>query len=54
MDDIVIAVDTAGEELEERIKRLGEAIPFGPFLALATGVTLVWGSDILNWYLGLF
>lgn len=30
-----------------------EAIPFGPFLALATMVTLVWGSNILDWYLGL-
>ncbi|MDH5781822.1 MAG: A24 family peptidase, partial [Dehalococcoidia bacterium] len=30
-----------------------EAIPFGPFLSLATLVTLLWGSSILNWYLGL-
>jgi leader peptidase (prepilin peptidase)/N-methyltransferase len=29
-----------------------ETIPFGPFLALATMVTLLWGSNILNWYLG--
>jgi leader peptidase (prepilin peptidase)/N-methyltransferase len=31
-----------------------EAIPFGPFLALAAMVTLVWGSNILNWYLNLW
>ena len=37
-----------------KIKRRKEAIPFGPFLSLATIVTLLWGSDILNWYLGLF
>jgi leader peptidase (prepilin peptidase)/N-methyltransferase len=30
-----------------------EAIPFGPFLALAGMVTLLWGSNILSWYLGL-
>ena len=30
-----------------------ETLPFGPFLALAAIVTLLWGSNILNWYLGL-
>ncbi|MGQ9546480.1 MAG: prepilin peptidase [Dehalococcoidia bacterium] len=30
-----------------------EAIPFGPFLSLAAMVTLLWGSTILSWYLGL-
>ncbi len=33
-------------------KKRKEAIPFGPFLSLATIATLLWGSDILNWYLG--
>ena len=28
-------------------------VPFGPFLALTAMVTLLWGSNILNWYLGL-
>ncbi len=37
-----------------KIKKRKEAIPFGPFLSLATMATLLWGSDILNWYLGLF
>lgn len=36
------------------IKKRKEAIPFGPFLALAAVVTLVWGSHILSWYQGLF
>ena len=31
-----------------------EAIPFGPFMALAAMVTLVWGSNILSWYLNLW
>ena len=30
-----------------------EMIPFGPFLVVAAMVTLVWGSNILGWYLGL-
>jgi len=30
-----------------------ETIPFGPFLALAAMVTLLWGSNILSWYMGL-
>jgi leader peptidase (prepilin peptidase)/N-methyltransferase len=30
-----------------------QAIPFGPFLALSAMVTLLWGSNILTWYLGL-
>lgn len=29
----------------------GQTIPFGPFLAVAAMVTLVWGSNILGWYL---
>ena len=34
-------------------RKLKETIPFGPFLALAAMVTLLWGSNILSWYLGL-
>ncbi len=37
-----------------KIKKRKEAIPFGPFLSLATMATLLWGNDILNWYLGFF
>jgi leader peptidase (prepilin peptidase)/N-methyltransferase len=37
-----------------KVKKRKEAIPFGPFLAMATIVTLLWGNDILNWYFGLF
>jgi leader peptidase (prepilin peptidase) / N-methyltransferase len=36
------------------IKKRKEAIPFGPFLSLGAIVTLVWGTNILNWWLGLF
>jgi leader peptidase (prepilin peptidase)/N-methyltransferase len=44
----------AGILLLLKIKKRKEPIPFGPFLALATIATLLWGSNILNWYLGLF
>lgn len=30
------------------------AIPFGPFLALASIVYLFWGGTIIRWYLGMF
>jgi len=36
-----------------KIKRRKESIPFGSLLALATIATLLWGSYILNWYLGI-
>lgn len=31
-----------------------EQIPFGPSIAAATAVTLLWGDVFVNWYLGLF
>ena len=37
-----------------KVKKRKQAIPFGPFLAATAIVTLLWGSDILNWYLGIF
>lgn len=40
--------------LATRIKKRKEAIPFGPFLSLATIITLIWGTHILDWYLRIF
>jgi leader peptidase (prepilin peptidase)/N-methyltransferase len=37
-----------------KIKKRRETIPFGPFLALASIITLLWGNGILDWYRGLF
>ena len=34
-------------------RKFKETLPFGPFLALAAMVTLLWGNNILSWYLGL-
>jgi len=50
---IVLGGLVAGVLLLLRIKKRKEPIPFGPFLSLATIAILIWGSDILNWYLGL-
>ena len=44
----------AGILLLSKKKRRKEAIPFAPSLSIATIVTLLWGTNILNWYLGLF
>ena len=37
-----------------RIKGRKEIIPYGSFLALGPIISLLWGNDILSWYLGLF
>lgn len=34
-------------------KRLGQTIPFAPFLVLGTLVILFWGEQIISWYLRL-
>jgi leader peptidase (prepilin peptidase)/N-methyltransferase len=51
---VIVGGLVAGLLLALKIKKRRQAIPFGPFLSLATIVTLVWGSDILGWYLGFF
>jgi leader peptidase (prepilin peptidase)/N-methyltransferase len=51
---VILGGLVAGVLLLLKIKKRKEAIPFGPFLSLTTITTLLWGSDILNWYLGLF
>ena len=50
---VILGGLVAGVLLLFKLKKRKEGIPFGPFLSLATVVTLLWGSDILNWYLGL-
>ena len=51
---IILGGLVAGVLLLFKIKKRKEAIPFGPFLSVATIVTLLWGSNILSWYLSLF
>lgn len=42
-----------GKKLAGRYDR-EQAFPFGPFLASAFALCLFFGSDLINWYLGLF
>ncbi|MDO8716317.1 MAG: prepilin peptidase [Dehalococcoidales bacterium] len=35
-----------------KVKKRTDAIPFGPFLAASAMVTLLWGQNIMTWYLG--
>ena len=37
-----------------KIKSRKQGIPFGPFLSLGTMAALLWGTSILDWYLGFF
>jgi len=34
-------------------KKFSQYLPFGPFLILGTVLSLVWGADMWNWYMGL-
>lgn len=40
--------------LVARLKKAKEGIPFAPYLSLATMITLIWGANILNWYLSYY
>ena len=51
---IIIGGLIAGFILIRKVKKRKETIPFGPFLAIATVITLLWGEFILRWYLGYF
>jgi leader peptidase (prepilin peptidase)/N-methyltransferase len=48
---VIIGGLTAGILLLLKLKGRKDAIPFGPFLAVAAMVTVFWGSHILNWLL---
>lgn len=36
-----------------KLKKMDSPLPFGVFLTVATGVAMLWGSQIIGWYLGL-
>jgi len=35
-----------------KIKSREDMVPFGPFIVLGTFITLLWGEQIISWYLG--
>ena len=37
-----------------RIKRLGQTVPFGPFLSFGALIALFFGRQIIDWYLRIF
>ncbi|MDD4995434.1 MAG: prepilin peptidase [Patescibacteria group bacterium] len=39
--------------LISKTKKMKSTIPLGPFLAVGTFVAMLWGQQIINWYLGL-
>ncbi|MFC2045083.1 prepilin peptidase [Chloroflexota bacterium] len=51
---VITGAVVSGILLLLKIKKRKEAIPFGPFLSLATIITLLAGNNILNWYFGMF
>lgn len=36
-----------------RHAQFGKPIPFGPFLIVGTGVALIWGNQLISWYVTL-
>jgi leader peptidase (prepilin peptidase)/N-methyltransferase len=36
-----------------KIKKREDTIPFGPFIALGSIITLLWGEKIIAWYIGI-
>ncbi|MDH5532960.1 MAG: prepilin peptidase [Candidatus Pacebacteria bacterium] len=40
-----------GGLLLSKRKKMGQVVPFGPFLILGTFISLIWGDQILTWYL---
>ncbi len=39
--------------LATKIKTRKDPIPFGPFIVLGFFITVLWGQDIINWYINL-
>lgn len=50
----VVAVGYVLYLFSKKKLRSGIAIPYGPYLAVATFISLFWGQEILTWYLGFF
>ena len=51
---VILGGLVAGILLLLKLRKRKEGIPFAPYLSLGAIVTLLFGSNILNWYLGIF
>jgi len=51
---VILGGLVAGILLLLKLKKRKEGIPFAPFLSLGAMITLLFGSSILSWYLGIF
>jgi leader peptidase (prepilin peptidase) / N-methyltransferase len=49
----VIGAVASSIHLARGEKKMKSKIPFGTYLALGTFATMLWGHDIMNWYLSL-
>jgi len=37
--------------LASKKKKMGQVIPFGPFMIIGTFISLIWGEQLLRWYM---
>jgi len=51
---VILGGLVAGILLLFKVRKRREGVPFAPFLSLGAIIALLFGSNILNWYLGLF
>ena len=40
--------------LVAKVKKRGDKVPFGPYLAVGAAIAALWGSNILDAYLSLY
>lgn len=51
---VLIAAFASVVLLVFRVLKQGDAIPFGPYLALGTFLSMLFGNDIMNWYFSVW
>ena len=51
---IIVGGLVAAVLLLSRLRKRKDQMAFGPFPALMTMVTIVYGQELLDWYLGFF
>ncbi|MCX8131650.1 MAG: prepilin peptidase [Clostridia bacterium] len=51
MLSVVLAGVTSIILILTKIKSRKDTIPFGPFIVIGTFIAIVWGTDIINWYM---